>query len=39
MAEELSATETRRRKAVRTAAILGAVVLGYYIFFLASHIQ
>ncbi|MGR8947598.1 MAG: hypothetical protein ACU84Q_06085 [Gammaproteobacteria bacterium] len=29
----------RRKKAVRTAAVLGALVIGYYIMFLLSHVK
>ena len=39
MTNDTDSNAARRKKAVRTAAVLGAVVVGYYIVFLLSHVK
>jgi hypothetical protein len=39
MNEELDTAARQKKKAVRTAIILGVVVLGYYAMFVYSHLK
>lgn len=39
MNDKLDTSQRQKKKAVRTALILGAVVLGYYTLFIFSHLK